>query len=126
MHICIPSKISYPSSLPPHPWLNNKALSLIKRRNSIFRAAKRSGSSSLLSLYHSARNKVVSYLRKLKSHFLKSLSSNPQSFWPKVNKLRKKHTTIPLEYQHTYMYKYTCKYCEYMYTNSDQYHTVQS
>ena len=66
MHICIPSKISYPSSLPPHPWLNNKALSLIKRRNSIFRAAKRSGSSSLLSLYHSARNKVVSYLRKLK------------------------------------------------------------
>ena len=95
MHICIPSKISYPSSLPPHPLLNNKALSLIKRRNSIFRAAKRSGSSSLLSLYHSARNKVVSYLRKLKSHFLKSLSSNPQSFWPKVNKLRKKHTTIP-------------------------------
>ena len=95
MHICIPSKISYPSSLPPHPWLNNKALSLIKRRNSIFRAAKRSGSSALLSLYHSVRNKVVSYLRKLKSHFFKSLSSNPQSFWPKVNKIRKKHTTIP-------------------------------
>ena len=80
MHICIPSKVSFPSSLPPHPWLNNKALHLIEQRNSVFRSAKRSGSTSLLCRYCSLRNEVVSYLRKLKSCFFKSLSSNPKSF----------------------------------------------
>ena len=95
MHICIPSKVSFPSTLPPHPWLNNKALRLIKQRNSAFRSAKRSGSTSLLCLYRSLRNKVVSYLRKLKSCFFKSLTSNPKSFWPKIKKLRKSLSSIP-------------------------------
>ena len=60
MRIAIPTKTVYPLASLPHPWLNHTALKLIKRRNSIFRSAKRSGSYILMSSYRRARNQVVS------------------------------------------------------------------
>ena len=64
MHITIPTKTVYPSISSLHPWLNCTALKLIKRRNSLFRAARCSGSPTLMSNYHRARNQVVTYILK--------------------------------------------------------------
>ena len=62
MEECIPKR-----TLPQRknrPWLNKKLVSSIKKRNLLFRRAKRSGD---FSTYRSVRNKLVNDLRKAKS-----------------------------------------------------------
>ena len=66
MDECIPKKV-----LPPKrrnlPWLNKSLVQSMRRRNCLFKRAKRSGSSLHNSQYKHARNKVISQLRQAKN-----------------------------------------------------------
>ena len=96
MRRTIPSKFVFSSySL---PWGNNHLLACIKKRNHLFRLAKKFKSPSYMSLYRSCRNKTLSYQRKLKASFFNRLSlssSSSKSFWSLYSKLKKKPSTLP-------------------------------
>ena len=90
MEKCIPKKV-----LPPKrhnlPWLNKSMIQSMRRRNALFRRAKRSNNPMHLSQYKHARNKVVSQLRCAKKQFFRNLNpSNTKDFWKSVKYLTKK------------------------------------
>ena len=91
MEECIPKK-----RLPSRknlPWLNRKLVTSMKKRNLLYRRAKRSGD---FTKYKSAWNKLVSDIRKAKSTFFKKLNPrNPKEFWRAVKFLNKKQSSIP-------------------------------
>ena len=75
------------------PWLNRKLVTSMKRRNLLYRRAKRSGD---YTNYKTARNKLVNDMRKAKSTYFKKLNpKNPKEFWRAVKFLNKKQSSIP-------------------------------
>ena len=88
---CIPKR-----SLPQRrnlPWLSKKLVTTMKRRNLLFRRAKKTGN---FLKYKSLRNKLVSEFRKAKSAYFGRLNpKNPKDFWRTVKYLNKKQSTIP-------------------------------
>ena len=91
MEECIPTR-----SLPQRknlPWLSKKLITSMKKRNFLFRKAKKSGN---FSTYKSVRSKLVSDLHKARSAYLKKLiPENLKQFWRTVKYLNKKQSTIP-------------------------------
>ena len=84
MEKCIPKKV-----LPPKrrnlPWLNKSMIQSMRRRNALFRKAKRSNNPMHLSQYKHARNKIVSQLWCAKKQFFRNLNpSNTKDFWKSV------------------------------------------
>ena len=96
MRRTIPSKFVFSSYSLPRG--NNHLLACIKKRNHLFRLAKKFKSPSYMSLYRTCRNKTLSYQRKLKASFFNRLSlssSSSKSFWSLYSKLKKKPSTLP-------------------------------
>ena len=92
MEECIPKKV-----LPPRrcnlPWLNKTLVQSMRRRNCIFRKAKRTNNALHNSKYRRARNRVISQLRQAKQDFFRKINpSDSKQFW-KLIKVLNKHAT---------------------------------
>ena len=75
------------------PWLNTKLVTSMKKRNLLYRRAKRSGDYTKCK---AARNKLVHDMRRAKSTYFKKLNpKNPKEFWRAVKFLNKKQSSIP-------------------------------
>ena len=71
-------------------------LTLIKKRNLVFKLWKSHGNLAAHLKYKSLRNKVVSLLRSEKRKYKKNLNiKNPKSFWRTVRQLRPNSQSIP-------------------------------
>ena len=69
----------------------------MRRRNTLFKRAKRSGTHLDYARFHQARNKVVGELRTAKSAYFHKLNpSNPRQFWKAVKHLNKSSSSIPV------------------------------
>ena len=94
MDICIPQK-----RLPPKkhlPWLSPTLLSAIKRRNSLFRIYKRTGSVNKFEEYKKQRNLVTTAIRHAKRSFLNQLhQADSKTFWRVIKSLSKQPSCIP-------------------------------
>ena len=94
MEQCIPTKVL--SARKHLPWLSPGLLQAIKRRNTIYRAYKRTGSVNKLSEYRFLRNSLVSAIRMAKHAFLNDLHHvEPKTFWKKIKSLSKHNESIP-------------------------------
>ena len=87
MDQCIPKKV-----LPPKkcnlPWLTKSLVQSMRRRNNLFKRAKRASCPSLKAQYKHARNKVTSQLCHAKGKFFSNLDpSNTKQFWKTVKTL---------------------------------------
>ena len=94
MERCIPKKV-----LPPRrrnlPWLNKSLVQSMRRRNHLFKRAKRSKLSLHQSQYKRARNRVTSQLRQAKKEFFCNLNTaDTKQFWKTVKVLNKQHASI--------------------------------
>ena len=79
------------------PWINSDILRAIKRRNSLLRAYKRSGSPFKLQQYKCARNRIVTEVRKAKLLFFDHLHSvDAKTFWKLFKLLTRKQSSIPV------------------------------
>ena len=68
----------------------------MRKRNSYFRAAKRSNSEELWNKYKSIRNKVVALLRRGKRQYFYNLQfSTNKEFWKAINVINKQDSSIP-------------------------------
>ena len=91
---CIPKKVL--SSRRNLPWINPSICQAIKRRNSLFKAYKRSSSSFKLLQYKFIRNRIVSEVRKAKLEFFKRLQTvDAKTFWKLFKLLTRKESSIP-------------------------------
>ena len=78
------------------PWLTNSVVMAIKKRNSLFRAAKKSRSSAALLKYRAARNRATALLRLNKNKFFKRLgNSSNKDFWKAIKSLSNKDSCVP-------------------------------
>ena len=94
MELCIPQLLL--KSKKNLPWLTKPVIQAIRRRNSLFRAAKRCKSSAAYQKYRAARNKVVALLRLNKNRFFKKLgTATPKEFWKAIKMLNKRVSSIP-------------------------------
>ena len=95
MEICIPSgKVKVRRNL---PWINKEVLDAIRKRNTLFRFAKRSGKPSDFAKYKAKRNEVVFILRKSKQSFFNQNLNNAdtKTFWKTVRLLNGSSSSIP-------------------------------
>ena len=91
---CIPQVVLH--SRRNLPWLTKSVIQAIRKRNSLFRAAKRSKSLASYQRYRAARNHVVALLRLNKSKYFKKLQSkDSKAFWKAIRLLNKKESLIP-------------------------------
>ena len=94
MEQCIPQKV-----LPTQkhlPWLSPDLLQAIRRRNTLFRAYKRTRSFSKLVEYRRLRNILVSSIRYSKKAFLNRFHHvDPKTFWKMIKSLSKQSTSVP-------------------------------
>ena len=70
---CIPQKV-----LPTRrnlPWINHSLVTIMRRRNKLFKKCKLSGSPTALRIYKYTRYKVTAELRKAKRAFLNKLNN---------------------------------------------------
>ena len=96
MYACIPSSTSAIGS--NAPWLDNRLVNGMRRRNVLLKRAKQLTTSASWQKYKVERNKLVSDLcRAKKSHMEKvtSLSSNAKKFWSAVKKLSSSSPSVP-------------------------------
>ena len=94
MDNCIPHSVLKPRK--NLPWLTKTIIQAMRKRNSLFRAAHKSGNKAILSKYKAERNKVVSLLRASKTAYFQNLgSSNSKEFWKAVKLVNKRSSTIP-------------------------------
>ena len=78
------------------PWLNKTLVQAIRRRNALFRAAKKCKSTASFQKYRAVRNKVVALLRLNKTKFFKKLANASQKeFWKAIKLLNKQESCIP-------------------------------
>ena len=79
------------------PWMNSAIGKEIKKRDSLFRAATRSGKPGDRIKYNSQRNKVVSMIRQSKRSFFDKMDSagNSNNFWKFVRRLNHQQSLIP-------------------------------
>ena len=94
MEVCIPQSVL--KARKNLPWLTKPVIQAMRRRNSLFRAAKRSNDSDLWSKYKIVRNQVVALLRWNKEQYFHNLQfSTCKEFWKAIKVLNKKECTIP-------------------------------
>ena len=78
------------------PWFTKLVVQAMRKRNSYFRAAKRSNSEELWNKYKSIRNKVVALLRRGKRQYFYNLQfSTNKEFWKAINVINKQDSSIP-------------------------------
>ena len=87
-------------ALPPRrnlPWLNKCLVQLMRKRNQLFRQAKRSRRNVDLEKYRKMRNKVLSQLRSAKANYFKCVNPHDANqFWKAVKYLNKVKSSIPV------------------------------
>ena len=94
MKACIPQSVL--KARRNLPWLTKPVVQAMRKRNSYFRAAKRSNDNVLWNRYKSIRNKVVALLRRGKGQFFYNLqSSTTKEFWKAIKVINKQESTIP-------------------------------
>ena len=91
---------AFPKKRPPPkkhlPWLSPTLLSAIKRRNSLFRTFKRTGSVNKFEEYKKQRNLVTTAIRHVKRSFLNQLyQADSKTFWRVIKSLSKQPSCIP-------------------------------
>ena len=79
------------------PWLSKDIISAMRRRNTLFRLAKRSNSSSLRKKYRDMRNRITAQMRRAKKIYFRNLrNGGNKAFWKAMKYLNKSNrTTIP-------------------------------
>ena len=78
------------------PWLTNSVVRAIRKRNSYFRSAKKTKSTTAFQKYRAARNRATALLRNNKTKFFKRLgNSSNNDFWKAIKLLNKKDSCIP-------------------------------
>ena len=78
------------------PWINKTIIQAMRRRKSLFYAAKRTGKSSDLEGYHRQRNRVVLLLRKSKQKFFDDLNAaDSKGFWKSIKMLNSNQASLP-------------------------------
>ena len=102
MEQCISQKVPptqkhLPWLSPDHlPWLSPDLLQAIRRRNTLFRAYKRTGSFRKLVEYRRIRNIQLSSIRHSKKTFVNRLHDvDPRTFWKMIKSLFKQSTSVP-------------------------------
>ena len=94
MSFCVPSKTILLKKRPA--WLTKKLLVEMKKRNALYRKAKRTAKPSVWELYKIQRNKVTCLLKTAKVTYYSSLNTaNPKKFWSTVRSLNQTTSTIP-------------------------------
>ena len=97
METCIPHRVLPPRRRRNLPWLSKGLVQAMRRRNALFKRAKRSGSSLVYGKFCRARNKVVANLRNAKAVYFQNLKpTNAKHFWKAVNCLKKTSSSIPV------------------------------
>ena len=91
MEQCIPKKV-----LPPRrrnlPWLSKSLVQSMRRRNCLFKKAKRTSDPTYKSQYKSVRNRVTSQLRQAKQKYFQNLNpANAKQFWKTIKVLNKQN-----------------------------------
>ena len=75
------------------PWLNKPIVKLMRKRNQLFKRAKRSGN---FHQYRLARNRTLTQLRKAKKKYFRKLNpKDPKKFWKAIKYLNKNKSSIP-------------------------------
>ena len=78
------------------PWLTKSVTQVIRKRNTLFRAAKKCKSTAAYQKYRAARNRAVALLRLNKSKFFRSLGTRPnKDFWKAIKLLNNQQSSIP-------------------------------
>jgi hypothetical protein len=78
------------------PWLTKPVVQAMRKRNSCFRAAKRSNDEESWNKYKCIRNKVVALLRRGKREYFYNLQfSTTKEFWKAVKVINKQDSNIP-------------------------------
>ena len=94
MEICIPHAVTKTKS--NVPWMNRTIAEAIKKRNTLFRTAKRTGKLSDRVKYTVKRNQVVAMLRNSKQSFFDELNSaDSKTFWKTVRLLNNQQSSVP-------------------------------
>ena len=97
MKDCVPSKFAKPK-LNNIPYLSLEQFHLIRKRNRLFKLAKRKVSERAWTKYSIARNQVTYSIRRAKKKYLKQLAVNigsPNDFGKSYHKLSPKSSRIP-------------------------------
>lgn len=82
------------------PYITGDLLSLVRRKERMYKVAKKSNSDRSWTKYRRLRNRVATSLRTAKSHFFEDLSSKvsqPKDFWTALRKLSPKQDRIPFD-----------------------------
>ena len=75
------------------PWLNKSIVKLMRKRNQLFKKAKKTGD---FSHYRLARNRTLAQLRLAKKKYFHSLNpKDPKKFWKAIKYLNKSKKSIP-------------------------------
>ena len=78
------------------PWLTKPIVHAIRRRNTLFKAHKRTKSSAAYQKYRAARNKVTAMLRLSKAKFFQKFKSqSSKEFWKIIKLFNKQESSIP-------------------------------
>ena len=94
METCIPQAVL--KARRNLPWLNKQVVQAMRKRNSMFHAAKRSNNPRDWEKYRCVRNKVVALLRRNKKQFLYNLRfASQKEFWKVIKLINKQDTAIP-------------------------------
>ena len=95
MEKCIPKGVLPRRKNPP--WLTKNLLRAMRKRNSLFRRARKTNHPNHWKYFRAYRNKTVSMLRQSKQEFFaNNLSiSNKKQFWKTMKYLNKSQSTIP-------------------------------
>ena len=79
------------------PWLSKNLIQAMRKRNYLYRRAKRTGVPRDMGQYQTARNKAVTMLRNAKiAFFNKPNTADKKQFWKTMKYLRKEQNTIPV------------------------------
>ena len=94
MKECIPCRqIQWRHNL---PWLTKDVIQLIKKRNMLFRKAKRTKVRAHFAQYKTTRNRIVTLLRNKKQQYFNSImTTDSKTFWKTIKMLNRNRETIP-------------------------------
>ena len=91
----IPSKKLLPRKT--LPWLSSKIMRLVRKRNTLFSKAKKSGKLSDRAKYCQMRNRVVNLLRSSKKIYFNNFNTDDKKqFWKTFKVLNRKQTQVPM------------------------------
>ena len=79
------------------PWMTTKLTRGMRKRNSLYKRARKSGNPFIYQKYKQVRNNVVQELRRAKKQYFRKLDpSNPKQFWKTVKLMTKSTSSIPV------------------------------